>query len=118
MSFHQLDLFGFVNPVVSATKAPVVIETKPAETSSTLWAKTLAIPVMVLAAIASGENGRRPNFLPNGALDGAASLVADAYGIGLCRGLEIDDEEEITFVSSLSTDMCAGYSIESSKGGV
>lgn len=115
---NQLDLFSFVNPVVAATKAPVIIEAKTTITSN-IWAIAMAIPVMVLAALASGETGRRPKFLPIGKLSGAAALAADAYGIGMCRSLEIDDEVETTFFSPLAVAIGQSdgseYSIEFNK---
>lgn len=116
----QLDLFSFINPVVATTKTPVVIEAKT--TTPNLWTTAMAIPVIVLAAIAFGESGRRPNFLPAGELSGAAALAADAYGIGMCRALDIDDEDEMTFFSPLAVAIgqCDGaeYSIETNKGGL
>lgn len=114
----QLDLFSYSNPVVAATKAPVVIE---ATKTTNLWVIAMAIPVMVLAAFASGEAGRRPEFLPSGELSGAAALAADAYGIGMCSTLEIDPESDNAYFSPLAVAIgqadSAEYNIEFSKGG-
>ncbi|QOX80765.1 hypothetical protein FY034_17225 (plasmid) [Trichlorobacter lovleyi] len=106
MSFQQLDLFSFA----SSTPAPTIVAPKKSAPISTpLWARAMAIPVMILAALAAGEEGRRPKFIPNGSLEGAAALAADAYSIGLCRTLDLDPDEDLAGATSVGNARTDSY---------
>lgn len=119
MNAHQLNLFDYSTPVSTSEVVVAPAKGAPVNNPQPLWAKALAIPVMVLAALAAGEEGRRPKFIPAGSLTGAAELVADAYGIGLCRTLNLDEDEDLGGATTLGEARSDSYEFAiSSRGGM
>lgn len=110
----QLNLFDFTSPIpVVASKVAPVIHEAPL----TAWQKTMAIPVMVLAACAAGlYDGKRPatpagDFLPHS----AAALVTQAYGEGLVWRYG-DDEDGFTPLGAITAEHNDHYQTSSGRG--